>query len=79
MNLLKVLEIHLDYILQTCLAHNLKVTGSNPDPETNLFIKISYLKEYQELRFWFFRVFSLIGVWLYQPLVRFIYFNNCNS
>ena len=35
MYLFKVLEIHLDYILQDLQAHNLKVVGSNPTPATN--------------------------------------------
>ena len=32
-------------------AHNLKVVGSNPTPETNLFNKINDLHAPQELRF----------------------------
>ena len=39
MYLFKVLEIHLDYILQDLQAHNLKVVGPNLTPATNLFNK----------------------------------------
>ena len=39
MYLFKVLEIHLDYILQDLQAHNLKVVGSNPTSATNLLNK----------------------------------------
>ena len=42
---------------QKCQAHNLKVVGSNPNPETNLFNKINDLHVPQELRFFGFFAF----------------------
>ena len=60
MYLFKVLEIHLDYILQDRQAHNLKVVGSNPTPATNFLNKINNLYDPQRLRFLgFFCVLSL--------------------
>ena len=57
MYLFKVLEIHLDYILQDRQVNNLKVVGSNPTPTTNLFNKINGLQGHQRFWLWFFFVF----------------------
>ena len=57
MYLFKVLEIHLDYILQDLQAHNLKVVGSNPTPATILLNKINDLYAPQRLRVFGFFVF----------------------
>ena len=81
MYLFKVLEIHLDYILQDRQAHNLKVVGSNPTPATNLFNKIKNLYHPQRIRFlgFFVIILSVCTNHYTNRSSGFFHFNDHNS